>query len=46
MTIAVLQIGDLDNDGENEVLVGLTTTYSYSVVAPELRYYKLQWKPE
>jgi len=41
MTVADLQIGDVDNDGDNEILVGLTTWYPYSIVAPELRYYKV-----
>ncbi len=41
MTVADLQIGDVDNDGENEILVGLTSWYPYSIVAPELRYYKV-----
>ncbi|MFW9963143.1 MAG: hypothetical protein ACFFCX_06255 [Candidatus Sifarchaeia archaeon] len=41
MTVADLQISDVDDDGENEVLVGLTSWYSYSIVAPELRYYKV-----
>jgi hypothetical protein len=41
MTVAVFQIGDVDNDHDNEILVGLTTWYDDSVVAPELRYYKV-----
>jgi hypothetical protein len=41
MTVADLQIGDVDDDGENEILVGLTTSYPGSIVAPELRYYKV-----
>ncbi|MHA2351895.1 MAG: hypothetical protein ACXABX_02095 [Candidatus Thorarchaeota archaeon] len=41
MTVADLQIGDVDSDGENEILVGLTTWYPDSIVAPELRYYKV-----
>ena len=41
MTVAAIQIGDLDGDSAPEILVGLTFSYSYSVVAPELRYYKL-----
>ncbi len=43
MTVSVLQIGDLDNDFKIELLVGLRTAYSYSVVAPELRYYKIDY---
>ncbi len=42
LTVADLMIGDVDSDGEIEVLVGLTvSSYGDSVVAPELRYYKV-----
>jgi hypothetical protein len=41
MSIAALQIGDIDDRPGNEILTGLTTSYSYSVVAPEIRYYKV-----
>ncbi|MHA2192082.1 MAG: hypothetical protein ACXAAR_01500 [Candidatus Thorarchaeota archaeon] len=45
LTVADLFIGDVDNDGEIELLVGLTvSSYGDSVVAPELRYYKVHRK--
>jgi len=42
MTVAVLEIGNVDNDSETEILVGLRVSpYDDSAVAPELRYYKV-----
>ena len=41
LSAEVVVIGDVDNDGANEVLVGLNAWYSYSTQVPELRYYKI-----
>ncbi|MFW9911241.1 MAG: hypothetical protein ACFFEU_02165 [Candidatus Thorarchaeota archaeon] len=41
LTAEVVVIGDVDNDGANEILVGLNAWYSYSTQVPELRYYKI-----
>lgn len=41
LTAEVVVIGDVNNDGANEILVGLTSWYSYSTQVPELRYYKI-----
>ncbi|MFW9911236.1 MAG: hypothetical protein ACFFEU_02140 [Candidatus Thorarchaeota archaeon] len=42
LTVSDLMIGDVDSDSEIELLVGLTVSpYGDSVVAPELRYYKV-----
>ncbi|MFX1263091.1 MAG: hypothetical protein ACFFAZ_13470, partial [Promethearchaeota archaeon] len=41
LTAEVVVVGDVDNDGANEILVGLTSWYSYSTQVPELRYYKI-----
>ncbi|MFW9944934.1 MAG: FG-GAP-like repeat-containing protein, partial [Candidatus Sifarchaeia archaeon] len=41
LTAEVVVIGDVDSDGDNEILVGLASWYSYSTQVPELRYYKI-----
>jgi len=41
LTAGVVVIGDVDNEGDNEILVGLMSWYSYSTQVPELRYYKI-----
>jgi hypothetical protein len=41
LTAEVVLIGDVDNDGANELLVCLNSWYSYSTQVPELRYYKI-----
>ncbi|MFX1603817.1 MAG: FG-GAP repeat domain-containing protein, partial [Promethearchaeota archaeon] len=41
LSAEVVLFGDVDTDGNNELLVGLVTWYSYSIQVPELRYYKI-----
>jgi hypothetical protein len=42
LTAEVVVIGDVDNDGANEILICLNAWYSYSTQVPELRYYKIE----
>jgi len=41
LSVEVVLIGDIDNDGMNELVVGLGGSYSWSIRVPELRYYKI-----
>jgi hypothetical protein len=41
LTAEVVQIADVDSDGQNELLVCLVSWYSYSTQVPELRYFKI-----